>query len=53
VVAEVPGLFFVGLKGLYSVSSAQVNGVGRDAERVAKLIAASVSSVPDPATATP
>jgi putative flavoprotein involved in K+ transport len=46
VVAEVPGLFFVGLKGLYSVSSAQVNGVGRDAERVAKLIAASVSSVP-------
>ena len=29
VVTEVPGLYFVGLKGLYSVSSAQVNGVGR------------------------
>jgi len=46
VVAEVPGLYFVGLKGLYSVSSAQVNGVGRDAERAATLIAASVPSVP-------
>jgi putative flavoprotein involved in K+ transport len=46
VVAEVPGLYFVGLKGLYSVSSAQVNGVGRDAERVAKLIAPSMSAVP-------
>jgi putative flavoprotein involved in K+ transport len=51
VVAKIPGLYFVGLKGLYSVSSAQVNGVGRDAERVAKLIAASVSTVPAPATA--
>ncbi len=49
VVAEVPGLFFVGLKGLYSVSSAQVNGVGRDAERVAKLIDASVSTQVPPA----
>ena len=50
VVAEVPGLYFVGLKGLYSVSSAQVNGVGRDAARVAGLIAASVSSaLPAPA----
>jgi putative flavoprotein involved in K+ transport len=46
VVAEVPGLYFVGLKGLYSVSSAQVNGVGRDAGRIAGLIAASVPSVP-------
>jgi putative flavoprotein involved in K+ transport len=46
VVAEVPGLYFVGLKGLYSVSSAQVNGVGRDAERAATLIAATVPSVP-------
>ena len=55
VVTEVPGLYFVGLKGLYSVSSAQVNGVGRDAERVAKLIAASVSTqdLPAPATARP
>jgi len=46
VVAEVPGLYFVGLKGLYSVSSAQVNGVGRDAERAATLVAATVPSVP-------
>ncbi len=53
VVAEVPGLYFIGLKGLYSVSSAQVNGVGRDAQRVARLIAASVSTqeLPAPATA--
>jgi putative flavoprotein involved in K+ transport len=55
VVAEVPGLYFIGLKGLYSVSSAQVNGVGRDAQRVAKLIAASVSTqeLTAPATARP
>jgi putative flavoprotein involved in K+ transport len=46
VVESVPGLYFVGLKGLYSVSSGQVNGVGRDAERVAGMIAASMSSVP-------
>jgi len=46
VVAEVPGLYFVGLKGLYSVSSAQVNGIGRDAEWLARLIAASVSPLP-------
>ena len=55
VVEEVPGLFFVGLKGLYSVSSAEVHGVGRDAERVASLIGASVSTqrAPAPATARP
>ena len=55
VVRDIPGLYFVGLKGLYSVSSAQVNGVGRDSERVAKLIAASVSTqdLPAPATARP
>ena len=53
VATNVPGLYFVGLKGLYSVSSAQVNGVGRDAERVAKLIAASASPVPAPAEARP
>ena len=55
VVAEVPGLFFVGLKGLYSVSSAEVHGVGRDAQRVAGLIAASASiqELPAPATARP
>ena len=52
VVTEVPGLYFIGLKGLYSVSSAQVNGVGRDAERVAGLIAAAVSNQDLPARAT-
>jgi putative flavoprotein involved in K+ transport len=54
-VAEVPGLFFVGLKGLYSVSSAEVHGVGRDAQRVAGLIAASlpIQDLPAPASARP
>lgn len=35
-----PGLYFVGLKFLYSVSSSQIHGVGRDAERIARTIAA-------------
>jgi putative flavoprotein involved in K+ transport len=52
VVEEVPGLYFVGLKGLYSVSSAEVHGVGRDAARVAALIASSASSRDLPASAT-
>lgn len=37
---EVPGLYFVGLHFLYAVSSGQVHGVGRDAARVARAIAA-------------
>lgn len=40
VVADVPGLYFVGLKFLYSVSSEQIHGVGRDADRIADAIAA-------------
>lgn len=40
VVEEPPGLYFVGLKFLYSVSSEQIHGVGRDAARIAGLIAA-------------
>jgi putative flavoprotein involved in K+ transport len=36
----VPGLYFVGLKFLYSVSSEQIHGVGRDAARIADAIAA-------------
>ena len=44
VVEEVPGLYFVGLKGLYAVSSAEVHGVGRDAARISDLIAESVSA---------
>lgn len=39
VVPAEPGLYFVGLKFLYSVSSAQIHGVGRDAERIAGMIA--------------
>ncbi|MGH3768144.1 MAG: flavin-containing monooxygenase [Pseudonocardiaceae bacterium] len=35
-----PGLYFVGLLFLYAMSSSMIHGVGRDAERVAKLIAA-------------
>ncbi|MPZ99387.1 MAG: FAD-dependent oxidoreductase [Dehalococcoidia bacterium] len=33
-----PGLYFVGLEFLYSVSSEQIHGVGRDAKRIAKVI---------------
>jgi putative flavoprotein involved in K+ transport len=40
VVDAVPGLFFVGLRFLYSQSSAQVHGVGRDAAWIADAIAA-------------
>jgi putative flavoprotein involved in K+ transport len=35
-----PGLYFVGLKFLYSVSSEQIHGVGRDAAHIADTIAA-------------
>lgn len=37
---DVEGLYFVGLHFLYSVSSAMVHGVGRDADRVAEAIEA-------------
>jgi putative flavoprotein involved in K+ transport len=40
VVDAEPGLYFVGLKFLYSKSSEQIHGVGRDAARVAGIIAA-------------
>lgn len=51
VVVEEPGLYFVGLHFLYAISSDTVNGVGRDAERIARAIAARVGdarSVPAP-----
>jgi putative flavoprotein involved in K+ transport len=38
IVADVPGLYFVGLEFLYSYSSIRVHGVGRDADRVADHI---------------
>jgi putative flavoprotein involved in K+ transport len=37
-----PGLYFVGLHFLYSLSSTMIHGVGRDAERIAKTIASRV-----------
>jgi putative flavoprotein involved in K+ transport len=40
VVADEPGLYFVGLKFLYAASSATLPGVGRDAARVADHLAA-------------
>lgn len=39
VVPEAPGLYFVGLHFLYSLSSAMVHGVGRDARRIAAAVA--------------
>lgn len=41
-----PGLYFVGLHFLYSMTSGLVNGVGRDAERIVNTIAARASGTP-------
>ena len=38
VVAEQPGLFFVGLHFQYALSSTMIHGVGRDAEYIARAI---------------
>jgi putative flavoprotein involved in K+ transport len=38
VVTAEPGLYFVGLHFLYSLSSAMIHGVGRDADRIAGTI---------------
>jgi putative flavoprotein involved in K+ transport len=59
VVASEPGLFFVGLHFLYAFSSEMIHGVGRDAARIAGLVAKRAVqagprhavSVPDRATA--
>jgi len=40
IVDSEPGLYFVGLRFLYSKSSEQIHGVGRDAERIAEVVAA-------------
>ena len=42
IVASEPGLYFVGLKFLYSLSSETLIGVGRDAARIAAAVAARV-----------
>jgi putative flavoprotein involved in K+ transport len=39
IVENVPGLYFVGLHFLYSMTSATLIGVGRDAERIVKALA--------------
>ncbi len=39
VVADAPGLYFVGLHFLYAMSSEMIHGVGRDASRIAGLVA--------------
>jgi putative flavoprotein involved in K+ transport len=54
VVAGEPGLYFVGLHFLYAMTSDTVNGVGRDADRIARAIAVRVRAarpvpVPSPA----
>ncbi len=38
IVSGVPGVYFVGLHYLYSMTSATLTGVGRDAERIVKAI---------------
>lgn len=38
-VADAPGLYFVGLHFLYSMSSTMIHGVGRDAARIARAVA--------------
>ncbi len=42
VVTREPGLYFVGLPFMYSMSSAMIHGVGRDARRIAGVVAQSV-----------
>ncbi len=44
IMPDYPGLYFIGLKFLYSVSSAQIHGVGRDAERIVGEVAARATS---------
>ena len=39
IVAAQPGLYFVGLQFLYAFSSEMIHGVGRDAARIADLVA--------------
>jgi putative flavoprotein involved in K+ transport len=44
VVEDQPGLFFVGLHFLYAFSSEMIHGVGRDADRIAALVAERIGS---------
>ena len=51
IIASVPGLYFVGLHFLTSLSSAMVNGVSRDAARIAGEVERRMGSVPQRSTA--
>src|SRR5205814_1085865 len=56
IVAEMPGLYFVGLHFLYAFSSTMVHGVARDADRIAGVVAARSEAAPArqrPLNATP
>ena len=44
IVPEAPGLYFVGLDFLYSLSSSQINGIDRDARHVAMTIGKTADS---------
>jgi putative flavoprotein involved in K+ transport len=44
IVEDEPGLFFVGLHFLYAFSSDMIHGVGRDAARIADVVAATAPS---------
>ncbi len=46
VVAESPGLYFVGLHFLYAMSSTMIHGVGRDARYVAERIVERLTAEP-------
>lgn len=50
IVDEQPGLYFIGLPFLFSVSSHTIHGIGRDAARIADAIAARSADRPAPAT---
>jgi putative flavoprotein involved in K+ transport len=48
IVPSQPGLYFVGLEFLHSLSSVMIHGVGRDAERVARHIAGRPAAATEP-----
>jgi putative flavoprotein involved in K+ transport len=52
VVPEAPGLFFIGLAFQQAASSTLIGGVGRDAEYIARQVAARVESSPSTAVST-
>jgi putative flavoprotein involved in K+ transport len=46
VAAGEPGLYFVGLPFIYAFSSTMIHGVGRDAGRIARIIAERANALP-------